>query len=124
MSHLLAYETNLKSLRYLQKVLNRLKINYYISGQNIILSQTKDKNFLFCWDNSKKCYSLFYDTDFWAEDLTVSSFIDRITRDYSSEEVADEMKNLGFSTESYENLENKNVPQTIKSKTLILGRFY
>ena len=120
MSHLKEYKTNLQNLIFLKSALNRMKISYHVSGQNIILPQTKDKNASFCWDGTN--YTLIYDIDFWTNPLTVNSFTEKVTREYSAEKVVQDMKKFGFQSESYKNSSKSDEYQTIKSKDLVFSR--
>lgn len=122
MSHLKEYKTNIDNLVFLKNVLNRINIRYYLSGQNIILPQSNNKNASFCWDG--KNYTLFYDIDFWTHPLTVNSFTEKVIREYSAEKIVNSMNNFGFNIESYENSSQFDRYQTIKSKNLILSRYY
>lgn len=121
MSHLKKYKTNITNLTYLQSALNHININFHMSGQNIILPQTKDKNASFCWNGES--YTFFYDLDFWTNTLTVNSFTEKIMREYSTGKIIHSMGKFGFSTEFYKNSIQSDKYQTIKSKDLILSRY-
>jgi len=121
MSHLKEYRTSMKNLRYLEKALNRLKISYKISGQNLILPQTEKNNASFCWNG--KTYILIYDRDYWINPLTINSFIENVIREYSIEKVAQDMKKFGFDANSYKNYSKSNDYHTVKTKKLILSRY-
>ena len=94
---------------------------FHISGQNIILPQTKEKNASFCWNG--KVYTLVYDIDFWTNPLTVNSFIENVICEYSAEKVVQGMTKFGFFTESYNDSSSTNSYRTIKTKDLILSRY-
>lgn len=121
MSHLKEYVTTIRNLEYLKKALNRLAVSYHVSGQNIILPQADDQNASFCWNG--KSYTLFYDMDFWTNSLTVNSFTENITREYSTEKVIDNMEKFGFRTECYKDCMQQNNYKTVKAKDLILSRY-
>ena len=121
MSHLKKYKTNIENLNYLKNALNRLNVSYHVFGQNIILPQTKNQNASFRWNGQS--YTLFYDMDFWTNPLTVNSFTEKVTREYSAEKVVHSMDKFGFSTESYKDSAQANKYQTIKAKDLILSRY-
>ena len=121
MSHLKEYKTDINNLVFLKAALDRLNITYHISGQNVILPQTTNKNASFCWNG--KSYTLFYDTDFWTNTLTVNAFTEKVIREYCAEKVVNGMDKFGFTTESYENSLHSDKYQTIKAKDLILSRY-
>lgn len=121
MSHLKEYKTNINNLVYLKAALDRINIKYHVSGQNIILPQTKDKNAFFCWNGTN--YTLHYDLDFWTYSLTVNSFTEKVIREYSAEKIVNSMDKFGFSTQSYEDSLHTNKYQTVKTKDLILSRY-
>jgi len=121
MSHFKEYKTNITSLIYLKAALNKININYHLSGQNIILPQTESKNAFFCWNGNS--YTLHYDLDFWTHSLTVNSFTEKVMREYSAEKIVKSMDKFGFSIQSYEDSTQSNVYQTVKSKDLVLSRY-
>ena len=121
MSHLKEYKTKLNNLDYLKKALNRMKVSYHTSGQNIILPQTQEKNASFFWNG--ETYVLVYDIDFWTNPLTVNSFTEKVTCEYSAEKVIQRMKHFGFSAELYNDSSSIDQYQTIKTKNLILSRY-
>jgi len=121
MSHLKEYKTNLSNLTYLKRTLNRMNIVYNVSGQNILLPQNNGKNASFCWNGTS--YTLFYDEDFWTNKLTVNSFTEKVTREYSAEKVIDGMNKFGFRPKYYEDCISHDKYQTIKAKDLILSRY-
>ena len=121
MSHLKEYKTSIENLVYLKGALNRMNVSYHVSDQNIILPQTKEKSASFCWNGES--YTLFYDTDFWTNSLSVNSFTEKVTREYSAEKVVCGMNKFGFQTESYEDSTQSDKYQTIKAKDLILSRY-
>lgn len=121
MSHLKEYKTCIENLKYLKGALNRMQVFYHVSGQNIILPQTKDRNAMFRWNGES--YTLFYDIDFWTNPLTINSFTEKVTREYSAEKVVNGMDRFGFRTESYENSVQSDHYQTVKAKDLILSRY-
>ena len=121
MSHLKEYKTKIKNLEYLKKALNRMKVNYNISGQNIILPQAQEKHAAFCWNG--EIYTLVYDLDFWTNPLTINSFIEKVTCEYSTEKVIQGLKPFGFSVDLYTDSYDMNSYHTVKTKDLILSRY-
>lgn len=121
MSHLKEYKTNINSLSYLKAALDRINVNYYLSGQNIILPQTQSKNAFFCWNGDS--YTLHYDLDFWTYPLTVNSFTEKVMREYSVEKIIKSMDKFGFSIQSYKDSAQFNVYQTVKPKDLVFSRY-
>lgn len=121
MSHVRQQKLGVTDFKYLKESLNRIKNNYHVFGQNIILPQTETRSASFRWDGEG--YTLFYDTDFWTNTLSVNSFTEKVKCEYSAEEVVQSMKNLGFRPELYNDSVKSNRYQTIKNKTLILIRW-
>ena len=121
MSHLKEYKTNIENLEYLKAALNRMQVSHHLSGQNIILPQTKTKNALFCWNGES--YTLLYDLDFWTNSLSINSFTEKVKREYSAEKVVNGMEKFGFCTHSYENSVKIDQYQSVKAKDLILSRY-
>ena len=121
MSHLKEYKTNIENLEYLKGALNRIGVSYYVVGQDIILPQTENKNASFYWNG--KSYTLIYDMDFWTNSLTVNSFTEKVTREYSTEKVTKNMSQFGFHLELYKDSINSDKYQTVKAKDLILSRY-
>lgn len=123
MSHFVGYTTQIKDFRYLKNALTRLKFDYHLIGQTVLLPQTKTKTALLLWN--KENYTLFYDNDFWREDLYFSppTFIEKITREYTVEKSVHRMHRFGFNIESYESCNESLTEQTIKTKTLLLQKF-
>ncbi len=121
MSHLKEYNTNIENLEYLKGALNRINVSYYVVGQDILLPQTETKTASFRWNGES--YTLVYDMDFWTNALTVNSFTEKVTREYSAEKVTQNMNQFGFQPESYEDSSNSDKYQTIKAKDLILSRY-
>lgn len=121
MSHLKEYITKIENLEYLKCALNRLKISYFKSGQNLIIPLNKKHMISFCWNGNG--YSLVYDPDFWTTSLTVNAFIKQITCEYSIEKIIHKMQKFGF----YPKLSNKDYlsqnSQTFSAKNFILSRY-
>lgn len=122
MSHLKEYETNIENLGYLKNALNRINVLYHVVGQNVILPQTESNFASFRWNG--KSYTLVYDIDFWTNPLTVNSFTEKVNREYSAEKITQNMSQLGFQTELYKDSINSDKFQTVKTKELILSRYY
>lgn len=122
MSHLKEYKTNIENFEYLKGALNRINILYHVVGQDIILPQTKNKSASFRWNG--KSYTLIYDLDFWTNTLTINSFTEKVTREYSAEKVTHNMSQFGFQAESYLDSTNCDKYQTVKAKDLILSRYF
>lgn len=121
MSHLKEYKTNIENLDYLKAALNRMQVFHHVSGQNIILPQTKTKNALFRWNGEN--YTLLYDLDFWTNSLSINAFTEKVTREYSAEKVVSGMDKFGFCTNSYENSIKSDQYQSVKAKDLVLSRY-
>lgn len=121
MSHVRKHKLGLTDFKYLKESLKRIKNNYHVFGQNIILPQTETRSASFRWDGEG--YTLFYDADFWTNTLSVNSFTEKVRCEYSAEEVVHSMNNFGFRPELYTDSVNCNKYQTIKSKSLILTRY-
>lgn len=121
MSHLKEYKTSIEKLEHLKGALNRINVLYHVVGQDIILPQTENKTASFRWTGEN--YTLVYDLDFWTNPLTVNSFTEKVTREYSAEKVTQNMSQFGFHPESYQDSINSDKYQTIKAKDLILSRY-
>lgn len=122
MSHLNKHNTDINNLVFLTNALDRINVPYDVAGQDIILTQSNGKNAAFIWDGEN--YTLVYDVDYWLQSLTVNSFTEKVTREYSAEKIVNSMNSFGFNIESYENFSPSNTYQTIKSKILTLSRYF
>ena len=121
MSHLKEYKTNIENLEYLKNALSRINVLCHVVGQDVILPQTENNFASFRWNG--KSYTLVYDMDFWTNPLTVNSFTEKVTREYSAEKVTQNMSQFGFQTELYKDSVNSDKFQTVKTKELILSRY-
>lgn len=122
MSHLNKHNTDINNLVFLTNALDRINVPYDVAGQDIVLTQSNGKNAAFIWDGEN--YTLVYDVDYWLQSLTVNSFTEKVTREYSAEKIVNSMNSFGFNIESYENFSPSNTYQTIKSKILTLSRYF
>ena len=116
MSHFTNMKTSFQNLSYLEKALNKLKINHQLQftssslhGQkiNIVVPQFNGYDIVFRWNTQE--YELIVDMNFWEQPYPIESFIDKIAQQYASEVVVNESQKLGFQPVKYQkNLDGSN----------------
>ena len=118
MSHFTKIKTKLKRQDWLLKILQKNSISAYIdssvSASSIIIPQKNNINLSFEWNGSS--YDLVADLEFWQQDLSFESFLQKIQNDYNYYNLLVQTEKLGFTTsQSKENING--------STTLTLQRF-
>ncbi len=124
MSHFTHIKTRFQNLRYLEKALNRLNINYQKAPK---VEQTSTSNHLtlripqrngydieFAWNGKE--YEMVMDISFWEQALPVESFMDNVTQHYAGEVILGEGQKMGFQL-------HESTPHFDGSKTLVLERW-
>ena len=120
MSHFTHIKTRFQNLFYLEKALNRLKINYIkdLSVQNsnpsLIIAQSNGYDLEFSWNNCE--YELIADISLWQQTYPIETFMDNIAQQYAGEVVIGERQKIGCQPIKYQ--ENSD-----GSNTLILERW-
>ena len=123
MSHFTNMKTCFHNLDYLEKALNKLKINNYRKLNennlqqekfNLVMNQSNGHDIMFNWNGKE--YELIVDTSFWEQDCPVETFIDKIAQQYANEVIISEGEKLGFQPVKYQQNQDG-------SKTLVLERW-
>ena len=116
MSHFTHMKTRFQNLFYLEKALNKLKIDYIQEEQtrNLIIEQSNNYNIEFAWNENE--YELIVDMSFWEQPCTIESFMDKIAQQYAREVIIGETQKTGFQPVK----KNQNIDG---STTLVLERW-
>ena len=123
MSHFTNMKTCFHNLDYLEKALNKLKINNYRKLNennlqqekfNLVMNQSNGHDIIFNWNGNE--YELLSDSSFWDQDCPVETFVDKIAKQYANEVIVNESFKLGFQPIKCEN----NIDQSL---TVVLQRF-
>ena len=116
MSHFTHIKTRFQNLFYLEKALNKLKIDYIQEEQtrNLIIEQSNNYNIEFAWNENE--YELIVDMSFWEQPCTIESFMDKIAQQYAREVIIGETQKTGFQPVK----KNQNIDG---STTLVLERW-
>ena len=123
MSHFTNMKTSFQNVSYLEKALNKLRINHQRSiieqsihdnKYDLIISQSNGYDITFKWNGQE--YELVVDISYWLQPYPIESFIDKIAQQYAGEVIVGESKKLGFQAVKYQ----KN---TDGSNTLVLERW-
>ena len=132
MSHFTNIQTSFKELQYLEKALNRLRINYKRISLNkktlfnhkllksdqetvsLVIPQLNGYDIQFCWNVDR--YELIIDMSFWDQPYPIEIFLDKIAQEYAGEVIVGESHKVGFQPVHYkQNIDGSN--------TLILERW-
>lgn len=126
MSHFTNMKTRFQNLFYLEKALNKLKIDHnrkkkIIEGHssqpyntNLVISQLNGYDIEFCWNGQE--YELIVDMSFWEQPYPIETFIDKIAQQYAGEVIIGESQKIGFQPIKYQQNEDG-------SNTLVLERW-
>lgn len=128
MSHFTHMKTCFRNLTYLEKVLNRLNIeykeqeinitstnsNFDTKNKNLIIPQSNGYDIEFVWNG--KAYELVVDVSFWEQPYPIESFIDKVSKQYAGEVIIGESHKMGFQPIEYQ----RNVDG---SNTVVLERW-
>ena len=119
MSHFTHIKTRFQNLFYLEKALNKLKIDYKkddqkLNGVNLVIEQSNNYNIEFAWNENE--YELIVDMSFWEQPCTIESFMDKIAQQYAREVIIGETQKTGFQPIK----KNQNIDG---STTLVLERW-
>jgi hypothetical protein len=126
MSHFTNIKTTFQNLIYLEKALNKLKIEnirqeHTVSNDskefnnfNLVINQSNNCDIQFCWNGNE--YELRVDRSFWEQPYTVESFIDKISQQYAGEVIMGESQKIGFQPIKYKT-------NSDGSNTIILQRW-
>jgi len=120
MSHFTHIKTRFQNLFYLEKALNRLKIEYkkvnsfQTSHPNLIITQSNGYDLEFSWNNGE--YELIADISFWQQTYPIETFMDQIAQQYAGEVIIGESQKIGFQPIKYQH-------NSDGSNTLVLERW-
>lgn len=106
MSHFTTIKTSFQNIKYLQKALKKLEINYEesisndnLDLENLVIPQLNGYDIEFVWNGHE--YELIVDISFWEQSCPVESFIDKIAQQYANEVIVGESQKLGFQPVKY-----------------------
>ena len=123
MSHFTNMKTSFQNVSYLEKALNKMKINHKRSNikqsldnskYNLIINQSNGYDITFKWNGQE--YELVVDMSFWEQPYPIESFIDKIAQQYAGEVIVTESQKLGFQPVKYQQNQDG-------SNTVILERW-
>ena len=123
MSHFTNMKTSFQNVSYLEKALNKLKINHQRSKveqsthdykYDLIINQSNGYDITFKWNGQE--YELVVDMSFWEQPYPIESFIDKIAQQYAGEVIVTESQKLGFQPVKYQQNQDG-------SNTVILERW-
>lgn len=111
MSHFTHMKTRFQNLSYLEKALNRLKIEHKktkistaevdsesLNG-NLVIPQSNGYDIQFTWNQNQ--YEFVVDLSFWEQPYPVESFLDKIAQQYAGEVILGESQKIGFQPMKY-----------------------
>ena len=121
MSHFTYMKTRFQNLSYLEKALNKLKIEYKIEEKNtnqldlkshnnvnLVIPQSNGYDNEFTWNGQE--YEFVVDRSFWEQTTQVESFINNIAQKYAKEAINGESQKIGFQPiKSYTNSDGSSV---------------
>jgi hypothetical protein len=97
-------QTQFQNLAYLEKALTLLDISYqketkvihecHLANSSLVIPQSNGHSLEFLWN--EQAYELKSDASFWKQSTTVTSFIEKITKQYVEEIITSESGKLGF----------------------------
>ena len=125
MSHFTNVEIGFQDLKYLEKTLDFLNIEYQKeinnsssikekNNFNLVINQLNGNNIQFNWNGQE--YDLVFDASYWEQPYSIENFIDMISQQYACEAITNESQKIGFQPVEYQ--QNKD-----GSSTLILERW-
>jgi len=102
MSHFTHIKTRFQNSFYLKKVLTKLNINYtpkyvknsIIKPKILSISHSTQNQTIFKWNGNE--YEFIVDLEFWKQDYSVETFLNKIAQQYTTELIIGENKKMGF----------------------------